>query len=218
MIKADHKKWAEFIFDIYLKLLLKKSFNDFRIINSLPIIDESKSLVITPNHFSWWDGFFVYWLNKNLIKRTLYVMMLEEQLRRYWFFQKLGCYSVDLNDNKKMITSLKYSVDLFYKPKNLVTIYPQGKIQSFEIENLELKNGISYLCKQSKKEFQILPVAFKIEHTKEKLPIVYGRFGKLLSSKQVANFPQIYNDEFVSNLEDLKKKYSSTTYKSLFSK
>ena len=59
MIKADHKKWAEFVFDIYLRRLLKKSFYDFRIINELPAFDYSKSIIVTPNHFSWWDGFFI---------------------------------------------------------------------------------------------------------------------------------------------------------------
>ena len=53
MIKADHKKWAEFVFDIYLRRLLKKSFYDFRIINELPVFDYSKSIIVTPNHFSW---------------------------------------------------------------------------------------------------------------------------------------------------------------------
>jgi hypothetical protein len=47
--------------------------------------------------------------------------MLEEQLKRYWFFKKLGCYSIDLNDKRKMIVSLKYTMDLLLKPNNLVT-------------------------------------------------------------------------------------------------
>ena len=66
MINADHNKWAEFVFDIYLKRLLKKSFYDFRIINKLPEFNKSKSIVVTPNHFSWWDGFFIYWTNKKI--------------------------------------------------------------------------------------------------------------------------------------------------------
>ena len=112
MIKADHKTWAKFVFDIYLKGLLKKSFFDFRIINEQPEIDQSKSLILTPNHFSWWDGFFVYWLNNRTLNKKLFIMMLEDQLKRYWFFQKVGCYSIDLNDNRKIVASLKYTIDL----------------------------------------------------------------------------------------------------------
>jgi len=218
MIKADHNKWAKFVFEIYLERLLRKSFYDFRIINELPQIDNTKALLITPNHFSWWDGFFVYWMNKNLLNRKLYIMMLEEQLKRYWFFQKLGCYSIDLNDNRKMISSLKYSVELLSKPANLITIYPQGEIQPFYTPNLELKEGINFLCKHSQKEFNILPIAFKIEYTNEKLPTIYCRFGKLLSSKQTADFSNLYKDEFKGNIDLLKEEVLTSNYKSLFVK
>jgi 1-acyl-sn-glycerol-3-phosphate acyltransferase len=215
MIKADHKKWAEFIFDIYLKRLLKKSFYDFRIINDLPQIDKSKSLIVTPNHFSWWDGFFVYWFNKKILNKKLFVMMLEEQLKRYWFFQKLGCYSIDLNDSKKMITSLKYTMELIPNSDNMVTIYPQGEIQYYEQRPINLRDGIDFLAKKSSVDFQILPIAFKIHYTNEKLPIVYARFGKLLSSKDVAGNPKIFKEEFISNLDLLNYECVTASFKSI---
>lgn len=215
MIKADHAKWAELIFDPYLKRLFKKSFWDFRVINELPEIDKTKSLLITPNHFSWWDGFFVYWLNKNILSKKLFVMMLEEQLKRYWFFQKVGCYSIDLNDNRKMITSLKYTIELLSDPDNLVTIYPQGEIQPYDTRNITLKSGIEFLSKSSKTEFQVLPIAFRIHHTNERLPVVYVRFGKILTSKEVSQHPVIFNEEFTENINKLNLEYSNGDYKSI---
>ncbi len=214
MIKADHKKWAAFVFDIYLKGLLKKSFYDFRIINALPEIDKSKSLIVTPNHFSWWDGFFIYWLNKKILNKKLFVMMLEEQLKRYWFFQKLGCYSIDLNNNRKMITSLKYTMDLLLNSNNLITIYPQGEIQAYDEKQITLKEGIDSLAKKSAVDFQILPIAFKIHYTNERLPIIYARFGKLLSSKDVAENLQLFKDEFINNLDLINSEYASSNFKS----
>jgi len=215
MIEADHKKWAELVFDIYLKRILKKSFYDFRIINDLPNIDKSKSLIVTPNHFSWWDGFFVYWLNKKILNKKLFIMMLEEQLKRYWFFQKIGCYSIDLNDSKKMFTSLKYTLGLTQIPENVIIIYPQGEIQSYELRPVEVKDGVDFLAKKSKSGFQIIPIAFKIHYTNERLPIVYARFGKLLSSKDVAVNPQIFKDEFIENLDLINSECSTTNFKSI---
>lgn len=215
MIKADHKKWAEFVFDTYLNRLLKKSFYDFRIINQLPNIDPSKSLVMAPNHFSWWDGFFVYWLNKKVLNKKLYVMMLEEQLKRYWFFKKLGCYSIDLNDSKKMITSLKYTLDLIQNADNAITMYPQGEIQSYEQRPIQLKGGIDFIAKKSKINFQIIPIAFKIHYTNERLPIIYTRFGKLLNSIDVAVNPQIFKDQFTSNLDFINSECLTSKYKSI---
>ncbi len=215
MIQADHKKWAEFVFDIYLKGLLKKSFYDFRIINDLPEFDKSKSLLVTPNHFSWWDGFFIYWINKKLFNRKLFILMLEEQLKRYWFFKKLGCYSIDLNDNRKTIASLKYTIDLLLKSNNIITIYPQGEIQAYDEKQIALKEGIDFIAKKSTVDFQILPIAFKIYYTNEKLPIVYARFGKLLNSKNVAENPKIFKDEFVNNLDLINSEYSTSNFKSI---
>jgi len=215
MIKADHKKWAAFVFDIFLNRLLKKSFYDFRIINALPKLDKSKSLIITPNHFSWWDGFFIYRTNKKLFNRKLYVLMLEEQLKRYWFFKKLGCYSIDLNDSRKMIVSLKYTMDLLLKPNNLVTIYPQGEIQAYDEKNIVLKEGLDFIAKKSAVDFHILPIAFKIHYANERLPIVYARFGKLLNSKDVAVNPQIFKEEFINNLDLINSEYSASNFKSI---
>ena len=215
MIKADHKKWAAFVFDIFLNRLLKKSFYDFRIINALPKLDKSKSLIITPNHFSWWDGFFIYRTNKKLFNRKLYVLMLEEQLKRYWFFKKLGCYSIDLNDSRKMVVSLKYTMDLLLKPNNLVTIYPQGEIQAYDEKHIVLKEGLDFIAKKSAVDFHILPIAFKIHYTNERLPIVYARFGKLLNSKDVTANPQIFKEEFINNLDLINSEYSASNFKSI---
>ena len=215
MIKAEHSKWAEFVFDIYLKRLLRSSFKEFRVINELPKFDKSKSLIVTPNHFSWWDGFFIYWLNKKMLNKKLFIMMLEEQLKRYWFFKKLGCYSIDLNDSRKMITSLKYTVDLISNPENLITIYPQGEIQPYEQRPIQLRNGIDFLSRKSENDFQILPVAFKIHHTNERLPMVYARLGKLLNSKDIKINPQIFNEEFIKNLDLINSECSTTNFKSI---
>ena len=215
MIKAEHSKWAEFVFDIYLKRLLRSSFKEFRVINELPKFYKSKSLIVTPNHFSWWDGFFIYWLNKKMLNKKLFIMMLEEQLKRYWFFKKLGCYSIDPNDSRKMITSLKYTVDLISNPENLITIYPQGEIQPYEQRPIQLRNGIDFLSRKSENDFQILPLAFKIHYTNERLPMVYARFGKLLNSKDIKINPQIFNEKFIKNLDLINSECSTTNFKSI---
>ena len=141
--------------------------------------------------------------------------MLEEQLKRYWFFKKLGCYSIDLNDSRKMIVSLKYTMDLLLKSNNLVTIYPQGEIQAYDEKQIVLKEGIDFIAKKSTIDFQILPIAFKIHYTNERLPIVYARFGKLLNSKDVAANPQIFKEEFINNLDLINSEYSASNFKSI---
>jgi 1-acyl-sn-glycerol-3-phosphate acyltransferase len=203
LIKAEHKKWAEFVFDLYLNRILKSSFTDLRAINELPVIDETKSLIVTPNHFSWWDGFFIYWLNKKVLKKKLFILMLEEQLRQYWFFKKVGCYSIDLEDKRKSISSLKYTMELLQDSRNIVTIYPQGEIQSYEQRPIVIKDGINFLSKNSNISFQVLPIAFKIHYANERFPTVYARYGELINSSDLATAPDLFKNEFNNNLNCL---------------
>jgi 1-acyl-sn-glycerol-3-phosphate acyltransferase len=111
MIKADHKYWARALFNSYIKRLLKKHFNSFLLTNNLPDINNHK-LIITPNHFSWWDGFFIDFVNEKLIKRKLHILMLEDQLKRYWFFRKLGAYGFNPSNPKSIIEAVNYTKDV----------------------------------------------------------------------------------------------------------
>ena len=76
MIKANPTRWAKFIFHIYVMRLLKRSFHSFNLIGNIPKSDPELPLLLIPNHSTWWDGFFVYLLNDQFLKRELYMMML----------------------------------------------------------------------------------------------------------------------------------------------
>jgi hypothetical protein len=106
-------------------------------------------------------------------------------------------------------------MDLLLKPNNLVTIYPQGEIQAYDEKHILLKEGIDFITKKSTVDFQILPIAFKIHYTNERLPIVYARFGKLLNSKDTAENPQLFKDEFINNLDQINSEYSASNFNSI---
>ena len=164
-------------------------------------------MIVTPNHFSWWDGFFIYWLNKNVLNKKLFILMLEEQLKQYWFFRKIGCYSIDLEDKRKTISSLKYTMELLQDSKNLITIYPQGEIQSYEQRPIVIKDGVNFLANNSNISFQILPIAFKIHYSNERFPTVYARYGNLLNSSDLASNPDLFKNEFIKNLDCLDSEF-----------
>ena len=44
MIKADHKNWARFIFDIYINNLLKRNFSNYYLTNSYPDLPDNLSI------------------------------------------------------------------------------------------------------------------------------------------------------------------------------
>lgn len=200
MIKAEQKKLALFVFDIYLDRLLKNYFQDFVLINQFPSIKSDKSLIIAPNHFSWWDGFFVYYSMKKLTQKKIFIMMLEEQLKRYWFFQKVGCFSTNPNNKQSTFATLKYTLELLKNPENCVVIFPQGEIEPFDKNHISYNKGIEFLAEHSPREFDIMPIANKIYYTNQKLPFILMRANHLINSKDVKNKSVSLFNEFKDNL------------------
>lgn len=212
MIKADHKYWARALFNPYINRLLKKHFSNFYLINELPNI-EGKKLILTPNHFSWWDGFFVDLLNRKIINRKFHILMLEDQLKRYWFFQKLGAYGFNPDNPKSILEAVKYTNQILSNIDNFSIIYPQGKIYPFEQKPLSIKDGLRYFIKDSDSNLVMLPIAFKVNYEEEKLPSIYCKFGNLLESDAVKKNYQLFIDSFSKNIEELKELSLNNNYK-----
>lgn len=208
MIKAERKQWALFVFDIYLERLLKKYFQDFRLINKFPEISSETSLVVAPNHFSWWDGFFVYFLMKKKTNKKIFIMMLESQLQRYWFFQKIGCFSTNPDNKQSTVATLRYTLDLLKNPDNCVVIFPQGEIEPFDKNSLNYNQGIDFLAKYSEIRFDVLPVANKIFYTNEKLPFILTRTEQLIDSLRIKSDEKILFEKFSENVNLLKNNFS----------
>ena len=217
MIKAGHKYWARLIFDPYINSQLKKNFSNFYLANEFPKIDEEKSLIITPNHISWWDGFFIDYVNKKLLKRKLFIMMLEHQLKRYWFFKKLGAYSIDPANSVSIKETIKYTASVASDSNNVLIIYPQGEIESFNPKPENLKRGLKLFVNSIENELKVLPVGFKTQFSEDKKPEVICRFGEPLEARDIKQDYSVYEKEFLSNLKLLNENsFSRNFVKDLF--
>ena len=216
MIKAEHKWWARLIFNPYTDRLLKKNFGNFYLVNDLPDLDNSAGLIITPNHFSWWDGFIVDFISRKLIKRKIHVMMLEEQLNRYWFFNKVGAYSINITNPVSMVKTLHYTRDIAGSNENFVVLFPQGKIQSLNEKSVSIKEGLKVLLDTVKFELYVLPMAVKFEYGNNKNPDIVVRFGRQLKATEIKSDFEVFAGEFTRNLESLKTTTKIEAFKNIF--
>ncbi|MFH2044469.1 MAG: lysophospholipid acyltransferase family protein [Pseudomonadota bacterium] len=212
MIKAEQNIWVRRIFEPYEKWILRKSFSHIYICGDIPVISESKALLLVPNHISWWDGFIADHLNRIFIKKTIYLMMLEEQLRRYKFFKKLGAFSVNPNNINDAANSLRYARALLNDSKNMVVIYPQGILQSQFIPHVKAKEGIFALAGMSGNQFQILPIAALVNPYDEKKPEIIIRLGKLNINTDFVQKSAVFEDEFNSLISEAKKDALKRTF------
>jgi len=199
MIKDQPNKMARSLFNPYLARLLKKNFNDFILIDDFPVLDPGRSYLITPNHFCWWDGFFVDFVLRKVSGHQIKIMMLEEQLKKYWFFRFLGAFSIDQNRITEISSSINYSRKLLQKKNNAVVVYPQAKLQKLIPENLELKKGILNIVKNL--DTAVIPLSFKIEYDEMPKPAVYCKAGKILESKIIETDFNHFENAFMDNLD-----------------
>lgn len=196
MLKANHTKWAEFIFDLYIFRLLKKNFLSIHLIGETPKFEYKYPIVLAPNHSTWWDGFFVYMLNKLYFQKKFHIMVLEEQLKKYKFFLKLGAYSIDQKNPKKIIESLNYTNDLLNNPDVMTTIFPQGELLPNFTRPLKFNKGIERVAKNHMDKLNIVPLAMKIHYLKEQRSQVFFKFGdtKIISNQENFNIESMSSE------------------------
>ena len=181
MIKARHAAWADRIFHPYVIRLFERRFHAIHLLGGIPETDPDLPLLLLPNHSTWWDGFFVYLLNKKKFRRKPYLMMLEDQLARYKFFSRLGAYSINPHSAASIKNSLRYSVDILNEkisPRPMLCIFPQGELLPWDQRPLVFKNGLEAILSGYGGKANLLPLAIKTIFLNEQLPEAFFLFGE----------------------------------------
>ena len=201
MIQARHARWAQIIFDPYIRRLMNKHFHRFIMVNELPTV--KGPLVLTPNHFSWWDGFLIYRVYRDAFPdKKFYIMMLEHQLRRYHFFGKLGAYSIDQQNPVSMRDTIHYTRQILTH-NSAVIIYPQGAITRYDQRPPDLKGGLRLFLPDASADVPVVPVAFKVLYGEHQKPDILFRCGTPIASGSVKKDFTHYTAAFTDNLNML---------------
>jgi len=180
MIKANPTRWAKFIFHIYVMRLMKRHFHAFHLFGNLPQPEPDLPLLLVPNHSTWWDGFFVYLLNEEILKRNTYLMMLDRQLAKYKFFARIGAFGITPGDRKNVRESVNYTVELLQEKNVMITMFPQGILLPWGKRPLNFKKGIESIIQLYNKPINVLPLAIRAEYGGEQRAEVFFQFGKNL--------------------------------------
>jgi 1-acyl-sn-glycerol-3-phosphate acyltransferase len=169
MIRPKNNKPIHWFFHYYIRLIIKNNFKAFNF-NTIKT-DPDKSVLLLANHFGWWDGFLLYWLNHLLLKKNFHIMILEDTVRKVFFLKYMGAFSMQKN-SRSMIESLDYAANLLQDPKNLVLIFPQAKLYSNFVDDVHFERGLLKIIKQAKGKFQYIFAATFIEFFQHKKPTI----------------------------------------------
>jgi hypothetical protein len=118
-------------------------------------------------------------------------MMLEDQLKKNWFFQYTGAFSVRKN-SKSIVESLNYAAELLQNQNNLVTYFPQGQFESINQKKLHFEKGVEWLLKNLKNEVQVIFVASQVDYFESDKPHLFMHFETY--DFQGKNLPEIEDD------------------------
>ncbi len=165
MIRPQKNFLITGFFSRYIPYIIGRHFHavHFNKVN----IDPHKSILLLPNHYSWWDGFLMFHLNKLVFKKKFHVMILEETGKKFSFLKYLGAYTVQ-KGTRDIIVSLDYTAGLLADPGNLVLIFPQGTLYSNFADQIQFQNGLSRVIKLAGKQFQTVFAVSFIEYMQHK--------------------------------------------------
>lgn len=177
MLEASKSKLFEKLFSFYNTNLLKRRFHSFQIKGLANLLerDTSLPLIIYANHSSWWDGLAAFQISQKA-KLDIFVMMEEKQLKSLFLFRKLGAFSVDRENNRSAVKSLKYAIKLLSGSNSTLWIFPQGKILPNDIRPFHFYRGIQKIIQELDRCLAV-SITFRYEFLNEYKPQLFANIG-----------------------------------------
>lgn len=206
MIKAKHHSVIYPLFQRLTGFLLKRNFNSVQVEGDFN--DIGKPILVIANHISWWDGFWMMHLNLHKLHKKFHFMMLENQLKKHWYFQYTGAYSV-MKNSRSIIESLHYSNELLKNCDNMVFVFPQGKIHSLYNDYVKFESGVQKIIEQADDNVQIVFVANLLDYLSNSKPNILINIKQYLAKDLKNNIAEKeYNTFYTKVLNQQKLKTS----------
>lgn len=184
-------------FRLYTKLLFKWRFKTVWLKQEYEPCSECKTVYFL-NHHSWWDGLIPLMLNEYRFRQQARAIMEDKQMKTYSLFQKIGAFSINRDDPRSAVTSLRYAVESFNRPHASLFIYPEGTITPAG-SSMDFEGGLAWLHDKLD-DVDFVPVGIyihTIRYSKPELHLHVGRpvrMNKSLSNEEkTAQFERMLN-------------------------
>lgn len=172
IIKAKHHFVIHPIFKLFSRVMINSHFSHVEVMGNVDV-SSNRSILLISNHSSWWDGFWQLNLNSKVFKKKFHFMMLEEQLRKHWYFNYTGGFSVK-KSARSAVETIQYSAGLLSHPHNLVLMFPQGKVESIHKHTLTFEKGVEKILERTNREYvQIVFLVNSIDDFINRKPVLH---------------------------------------------
>ena len=186
-------------FSWYIDFIISKDFNSVQF-NKLDV-PQNASILLLANHFSWWDGFFMYYINKKQFKRNFHVLVSEHNYKKVRFLKYLGAFAAK-KGGRDVLETLDFAATLLENPNNLVLFFPQGKLESNHLKSINFEKGVSRIVRNAKGNIQIVFAATFIDYFEDRKPtaISYLSIHKPVVYESLQVLKNAYNQHYRSAL------------------
>lgn len=175
IIPADESRFFIWFFERYTKWSLKRRFKHLWVKQEYHPNADSRTVYFL-NHNSWWDGLIPLYLNENFFHQKARALMEDRQMRQYTFFSKIGAFSINLEDPKASISSLRYAVDSMKRDHACLFIYPEGTITPVSENEPNFRKGLAWLY-QNLDDIDFVPIAIYCHTLRSSKPELYLSIG-----------------------------------------
>jgi 1-acyl-sn-glycerol-3-phosphate acyltransferase len=186
MIKAKKNKVAIWMFRLVQKRKVRTMFAKLYVKDHR---EQQQPGLYIVNHSSWWDPMIVSELNVQKILHDVYVMTSYEGMKKVPIFKLIGAYSIDKDDPKHVLASLRYTEQLL-KEKKTVCIFPQGEERHLEERPLEFQQGIAMIARRLP-GIPVFPVTLYYSFRNTSKQEIWVQIGEAISVQQSATREQL---------------------------
>ncbi len=179
MIEANKNRVIESIFASMNRRMLRRHFHAVHISGgeSVARLDRTIPIIFYGNHSNWWDGLLEFFFSREVFHVDAFLMMDEQQMRRYRFFRWIGAFSVNRTLPRRAEESVRYASELFDRPGKALWIYPQGDMRPNDMRPLRFYSGMSHIARRLGR-VQLVPVAHRYEFLMQQKPESFTSFGE----------------------------------------
>lgn len=156
-------------FSWYIDHIINKDFDAYTF-NGIPV-KENEAVLLLSNHFSWWDGFLMFQLNRLSFKKKFHVLVTSDDYEKNWYLKYVGAFAA-VNRGKDVIETLTYAGALLDDANNLVLVFPQGKRYTSYSSGIAFEKGVMQIINASRKKFQIIFSATLVDYSGKRKPLV----------------------------------------------
>ncbi|PAW91991.1 hypothetical protein CKK33_00165 [Mucilaginibacter sp. MD40] len=195
MIYPKKNRFITWFFHHYILRIVERNF--YAVNYDKLQIDPERSVLLLANHFSWWDGFLMYYLNHRLFGKRFHVMVIEETAKKVGFFKYMGAFSVK-KGSREILQSLNFAAEMLQDPDNLVLIFPQGKLYSNFTDEVHFEKGLSHILKNAGDNYQTVLSATFVENFEHKKPVANVYLKTIDAGGDISDLKAAYKAHYIN--------------------